>query len=927
MSERVRESDRLSDDVRLLGALVGDVLREQGGDRLFDTVEDLRRRCIALRNSFSHEGHEELVRLTERLDPGMAFDVIRAFNLFFQVVNLAEENHRVRVLKERETRAHPEPLEGSVAEAVARLTARGVGPERILALLPQVSIEPVFTAHPTESRRRATLVHLAEVATLVGELGTNRLSPRERSRTMGELRELLTALWQTDDVRATRPTPLDEVYNSLYYFQASLFNVIPGFYRDAATALGVAPAQVRERLPAFLRFGTWMGGDRDGNPNVTPLITLRAARLQKGVALRQYIAASERLRRRLSMSARRVGVSDSLLRSLELDELAMPEAAARLLQRNRDEPYRRKAGLITEKLRATLAAMEGRRQPQPRAMYGSAEELLEDLDLIAESLEAHRGERLASGALADLRRLVAVFGFHLAKLDVRQHSGRHRAAVHEILAAAGVCHGYASLPDEDRLQLLQRELLSRRPLVGRAQRYSPETDETLAVFRAILDVQEEIGAAACDTYIISFTSSAADVLEVQLLAKESGLLSPTGGWSRLAIAPLFESIEDLRTCGETLGRLLDNPAYRANVRALGERQEVMIGYSDSNKDGGFFTGNWEQYKAQRDLLAACEGRGVRLGLFHGRGGAIGRGGGPSHRAILAQPPGTIKGTLKMTEQGEVIFTRYGNPAIARRHLDQVVSAVLEASSDLQGDAPRLDPAWERAAEELGRSSYQAYRRLVYETPEFASYFQQATPLAEIGQLPIASRPARRQAGFDLESLRAIPWVFSWMQSRHTLPGWYGLGTALASYGASAPGLETLREMYERWPFFRSTLDNAQMILAKADIHVAGLYAGLVADRGVADVVWPRIRSEYERTVGWVLRVAGHDRLLDDMPVLQRSIRLRNPYVDPLSYIQVALLSRLRELPETDGGGAERERLLHTVFLSINGIAAGLQNTG
>ncbi len=928
IGRRASGGDRLSGDVRLLGAIVGDVLREQGGDELFELVETLRRNCITLRSEYSEELNRKVEELASALDVRAAYDVLRAFNLFFQIINVAEENHRIRVLRQRERESYPEPISGSVAEAVDRLSKQGITARDVQELLDRLSIEFVFTAHPTESRRRTTLIHLRDVSNLVAALDSATLTESAREEIVERLRETITTLWQTDAVRQTRPTPLDEVYNNLYFFQESLFDVIPAAYRGLARALRRSYPGREFRMPALLRFGSWMGGDRDGNPNVTPEITVRTARLQKGVVMQSYVAALTQLRRRISVSVRRAGVSGELVRSIEEDERALPEAAARQRERSGNELYRRKLGLMIEKLGNTIGAMQEGLTPSARRCYMSSEELLRDVETVARSLEGHAGERLARGALADLRRRIEVFGFHLAKIDVRQHSRRHREALAEVLRAAGVCDGYERLSDRERLELLGGLLGERRPLVGVVRSYTPPTEDTLAVFEAIRSIQDEIGRGACDTYIISFTRCAADVLEVQLLAREMGLLSPEGRWSRLQIVPLFESVEDLRGCGRVLNELFDHPAYWSNVVAWDRQQEVMIGYSDSNKDGGFLTSNWELYKAQCLLADTCEARGVRLRLFHGRGGAIGRGGGPTHRAILGQPPGTIHGTLKLTEQGEVIFARYGNPSIALRYMDQVMNAVLQASLSpaTLSERAHVEPAWEEAASAMSEVSYRAYRQLVYETPEFADYFREATPIAEISELPMASRPARRQSGFDIENLRAIPWVFSWMQSRHTLPGWYGLGTAMREYAGDDPDrVETLRDMYRRWPFFRSAIDNAQMILAKADVHVAGIYAGLVADRQVAQEIWPRIREEYERTVEWVVRASGGERLLDNQPVLQRSIWLRNPYVDPMSYIQVALLRRLRGLPEE--ASTEREALLEAIFLSINGIAAGLQNTG
>lgn len=928
MTTRTGGSDRLSADVRLLGAIVGDVLREQAGQQLFDIVESLRRDCIALRAGYSQQLNDKLIALTFDLDTDTTYDVLRAFNLFFQVVNIAEENHRIRLLREREISAYPEPIPESSAEVVRGLYASGVSREDMQSLLDSLKIELVFTAHPTESRRRTTMIHLRTISALVESLDREGLTPTERDEALVKIRETLTSLWQTDSVRQTRPTPLDEVYNNLYFFQEGLFDVTSIAHRRLTDALSRYYGEGNLKARSLVRFGSWMGGDRDGNPNVTPRITVRTARLQKGVVIQYYIGQIERLRRHLSVSSNCVGVSQELCSSLSRDEESFPDLAPRVYERNENEPYRRKLAFMSERLQNTLQTMEAGQLPVTDTCYTSANGLLNDVKLVRASLLQNSGERLANGEVLDLQRKIEIFGFHLAKIDVRQHSKRHHEAIAEILASTGVHKSYTELSNDERAGLLTKLLCDPRPLVGRSHAFSDDTEETLQVFDAIGTVQREIGIEACDTYIISFTQSAADVLEVQLLAREAGLLSPLKGASSLQIVPLFESIDDLRNCGSIMDSLFRNRAYQGNVQAWNGCQEIMIGYSDSNKDGGFFTSNWELYKAQKGLAATCDAHNVHLRLFHGRGGAIGRGGGPTHRAILGQPEGTLRGDIKLTEQGEVIFARYGNPPIALRYLNQVMSAVIQASMTARDsvDNDAAEPDWHRAASSISQVSYQAYRDFVYDTPEFAEYLRAATPIAEISELPIASRPARRQSGFDIENLRAIPWVFSWMQSRHTLPGWYGLGSAFEDFaGTDSDRLQTLKEMYKRWPFFQSTIDNAQMILAKADIHVAGLYAGLVQDRQVFERIWPRLKAEYDLTVRWILEITSSQSLLDNQPRLQRSIQLRNPYVDPMSYIQVALLRKLRA-QGTDDESA-RSQLISSMFLSINGIAAGLQNTG
>ena len=598
-----------------------------------------------------------------------------------------------------------------------------------------------------------------------------------------------------------------------------------------------------------------------------------------------------------------------------------------LVARNPVEPYRQKLALIGERLRRTLAgAPEG---------YADPAELVADLTTMRRSLLDHCGRRIADAALADLIWRVRVFGFHLAEMDIRQHSSVHTQALTEIMARMGVVADYASLPEEDRIRLLRQEILNPRPLLPAEPIFSPATNELIATLRTVAQLQREVGLAACHTYIISMTRAASDVLAVQLLAKETGLLQvrPDGSMeSRLQIVPLFEEIAELEQCPAILERLLAEPVYRANVRAWGDAQEVMLGYSDSNKDGGYLAANWALYRAQIGLSEVCRRAGVDLTLFHGRGGAIGRGGGPTERAIMAQPPGSLEGRLKFTEQGEVIFARYANPGIAHRHLEQVTNAVLRASLSptVRTAAAARQPAWVAVMTDMAAVALRAYRQLVYETPEFLSYFLQATPIAEIGQHLIASRPITRGRLDRITDIRAIPWVFAWTQSRHNLPGWYGLGRALARAAETQPdGLELLREMYRSWPFFRSIIDNAQISLGTADLEIAALYADLVQDPAVRTRIFSTIAEEFHRTTRMVLAVTGQERLLDRSPILQRSISLRNPYVDPMSHIQVELLRRLRTTPpEVFRQQPDlRERLLFVILHTINGIAAGLQTTG
>jgi phosphoenolpyruvate carboxylase len=973
------ELDPLARDVDLLGSILGGILREQGGDVLFDTVEGIRLLSKARRQTGDPRCAAEMEHRVQALPLDLAEQVVRAYTLYFHVVNVAEEHHRLRVLRRREIETG-RPRHDSIFEAVALLKEAGVTAEEFQAALNTLSIEPVLTAHPTEARRRTVLDRLRRIAELVAQRESQLLAPRDQALLLDALREELTALWQTDEARARRPEVLDEVRNALYYFDETLFETVPRIYRDLEDALAQQYPGVHFHVPPFLRFGSWIGGDRDGNPFVTPEITATTLRLHKDLVLSKYQEAVHRLLRLLSPSTSIVSVSKALLQSVEEDAQRLPELRA-VLDRYAGEPYRQKLIAVLAKLWRTRAENQCRLQglqaqkwgwevaetgsqvpgqtgtANPGAGYRCAAELLADLQVISASLEANQGRRLARGRLQDLVRQIEAFGFHLARLDIRQHSSRHTAALRELFAALEITPDYAALPEDEKVALLSREILNPRPLIPAELTFSPETNETIEVFRTIRRMQDEIGIEACQTYIISMTHHVSDVLAVQLLAKEAGLFglhrTDSGTrepFSRLHIVPLYETIDDLRRGQELSRALFQNEVYRMNLRAWGGVQEIMLGYSDSNKDGGYLAANWALYQAHRMLAAAAQECGVSLKLFHGRGGAIGRGGGPTNRAILSLPRGALNGRLKITEQGEVIFARYNNPAIAHRHLEQLTAAVLRATLRPAEDASvrpaqpahgsAVAPAWQELMERLAAESRAAYRALVYETPRFAEFFFQATPIDVIARLNIGSRPAARRATQDIEDLRAIPWVFSWTQCRAMLPGWYGLGTALERCIAAAPEhLAVLQAMYQTWPFFRLVIDNAQISLGMADLHIARKHASLVEDAELREQIFRRIEREYQLACQMIVAVTGQREVLDNAPVLKRSIRLRNPYVDPISYIQVELLRRLRAverrlvqdqtLPAAERARLEREheRLLLAVFRSINGVAAGMQSTG
>ena len=898
MAVRAEPIDQLRDDVRLLGELVGGVLREQGGPDLFAAVEHVRTATIELRNRAASD--EALVSWTEQQSTARLLQLVRAFSVYFHLINLAEQHHRVRTLRDRQ-RASAEPLHESVAAGINELTSHGIGMDQVQTVLRQVRVHPVLTAHPSEARRRTLLHHLEAAARLIERLDDERGTPAERASILDALRARITLIWQTAEARVERPSVLDEVQSVLYALAGTVYDVLPLVYR-AIPGAG----------PDLLCFGSWVGGDRDGNPNVTPDVTRAAARLARGAVMRRYREDVQWLGRDLSISGRLLGCAPELLESIESDRR---ELEVQAVPQWKDEPYRRKLGLIGERLRRTDAGGAGG--------YATSEALLVDLDLVISSLIAHGAQRIAHGGLLDLRRRVETFGFYLAELEIRQHAQRHTAAAAELLGLAGV-PGFVAMDEPERMRVLEEHLGTDGPFAFPTEALSASTREIIDTFHAMADVQRLNGERASQTCVVSMSRSASDALTVLLLAREAGLVDRSR--SRLDVVPLFETITELRDCGHVVSQMLASPAYRAAVRARGDHQQVMVGYSDSNKDGGYLAATWATYRAQQELAEATSACGVELTVFHGRGGAVGRGGGPMGRAIMARPARAASPVFKLTEQGEVIFARYGSLPIAERHIEQVVHALLLSSVRPAGSSGLAPAEWVAVMERLAERSRSAYEGLVKDAPDFMAFFHSATPFPELATLNLASRPVSR-AGRDalpgLEDLRAIPWVFSWTQARANLPGWFGLGTALA-FEVCAGGLELLQAMYRSWPFFASALDNAQLSLGTADPPTVRRYAAL-ADRSL----WPMfeaIMAEFDRTVSGVLRVTCQRELLEHSPVLARSIKLRNPYVDALHVAQVALLRRFRTLPP-DGAEDDRHLLLDAIHHSINGIAAGLQTTG
>jgi phosphoenolpyruvate carboxylase len=975
-------------DIRRLGDLLGETLKRFGGERLFEIEEGVRALCKRLRGARGGKEtvatERELKRLLRRLSLDETIGVIRAFSVYFQLVNIAEQYHRIRRKSFYELRTPDQPQRGSLAETLSRLRRDFSDADLLQRVVDRLEIMPVMTAHPTEAARRTLLEKHRRIADLLADFDDENLAPRRRDELQARLAAEVESVWQTDEVRHTQPTVLDEVNHGLYYFDATLFDAAPALLDELERHLEENFPGVKLRDGATpLRFGSWIGGDRDGNPFVTPEITWETLRLQQRLVLRKYRDSVASLSRRLSESSRFAPPTDELSESLKEDAVALPVVAAEVAARNAEEPNRQKLSYIYARIENTLrrnrdlapalrlteehalisirpglpivAALTGS-DADVANVYRDGASLWEDLRLVRDSLRADKAV-YAARAVDRLMRQVAVFGLHLATLDLRQHSERHTAALSEITRALGL-RDYAEMSEGERVEWMTLELDTPRPLVGADARYSAETTETLNVFRVARRALDEISPNAIRTYIISMTREVSDLLAVLVLAKEAGLVGRGAGVAAterrgdkedlnlpisssprrpvalsppLSISPLFETVEDLRRAPEIMRRLFEHPFYRRQLAAQGNLQEVMIGYSDSSKDGGILTSSWELYKSQERLWEVAREHGVELRLFHGRGGTVGRGGGPSHEAILAQPPDTVAGRIKITEQGEVISSKYSLAEIALRSLELTTSAVIAASLPQPAQDKGKLSRWKDVMEGISAQAFTAYRRFVRETPGFYDYFTQATPVEELQYLRIGSRPAKRKPGSkSLDDLRAIPWVFGWTQSRHLLPGWLAVGTALEDFIKARPreNLRLLREMYREWAFFHSTISNIEMTLAKADFQIARQYASRTLDRSLGRRIFRMLEEEYERACFVTLQITGERRLLDQSPVLQRSIAVRNPYVDPLSFLQVELLARRRE----KGGRAElsagdREKLLYATLLTINGIAAGMRNTG
>ena len=935
---RARNNERpLVEDIRLLGRILGDVIRDQEGVAAYELIEQVRKLSVAFRRDADQQADAALKALLKDLSGNQTVSVIRAFTYFSHLANLAEDRHHIRRRAIHERAGDTQ--EGSIEVALARLRWAGIAPKNIAEMLARSFVSPVLTAHPTEVQRKSILDAERGIAQLLTardsikslalavNAARDALSPRELASNEAQLRARVMQLWQTRLLRFSKLTVADEIENALSYYEATFLRELPKIYADLERALAGQPVH------SFLRMGNWIGGDRDGNPNVSADTLNYALGRQADVALRHYLTEVHLLGGELSMSQALAGCSDAMRQLAE----SSPDTS----EHRQDEPYRRALTGVYARLAATLKDLTGgeaaRHAVAPQNPYLRAEDFLADLRTLENSLTSHHGEALTDQRLHPLIRAVEVFGFHLATVDLRQSSDKHEEVVAELLAQARIEARYAGLDEAARQVLLLRLLNEARPLRVLGHTYSQLARGELAIFEAALTARARYGKEAIRHYIISHTETASDLLEVLLLQKEVGLMrgmlddtqGETASTCDLIVVPLFETIEDLRNAAPIMRAFYALPGVAQLVRRSGAEQDIMLGYSDSNKDGGIFTSNWELYRAEIALVELFDqlagAHGITLRMFHGRGGTVGRGGGPSYEAILAQPPGTVRGQIRLTEQGEVIGSKYANPEIGRRNLETLVAATLEATL-LQPTKPATQ-AFLQAADQVSRSSMAAYRALVYETPGFTEYFFSATPIREIAELNIGSRPASRKPSQKIEDLRAIPWGFSWGQCRLTLPGWYGFGAAIEQFlgrggtpASAKEALALLRKMYRQWPFFRTLLSNMDMVLAKSDLALASRYAGLVKDASLRKRIFSTIEAEWRRTAEALKLITGEKQRLAGNASLQRSIRHRFPYIDPLHHLQVELVRRYR-------AGLIDERVQNGIHISINGIAAGLRNTG
>jgi phosphoenolpyruvate carboxylase len=906
-------TEPMREDIRLLGTILGDTVREQNGDEVFDLVE--RARIASFRVRRSEIERAEVAQLFDGIDIRKAIPVIRAFSHFALLANVAEDIHRER-RRAIHVAAGDELQDSTLAATYQKLDSAQLDAGTVAEALTGALVSPVITAHPTETRRRTVFDAQHRITQLMRLHARGVTETDDGVNIDAELRRQVLTLWQTALVRLSRLQISDEIAVGLRYYQAAFFDVVPKVNAEVRDALRRRWPDADLLAEPILRPGSWIGGDRDGNPNVTADVVRLATGSAAYTALGRYAAELAALEQELSMSARLVAVTDELAALAEQCD-----------EHPADEPYRRAVRVIRARLTATAAEILDREPANLLDLglppYATPAEVLADLDTVDASLRANGSALLAGDRLARLREAVHVFGFHLSGLDMRQNSDVHEEVVAELLAWAGVHPDYSSLDEDERVNILAAELNTRRPLIGDREELSELACKELAIIGAATRAVAIYGSSAVPNYIISMCRSVSDLLEAAILLKESGLLDASGSEPHcpVGIVPLFETIDDLRRGASILEAALDLPIYRGIVRARGDSQEVMLGYSDSNKDGGYLTANWALYRAELDLVESARKTGIRLRLFHGRGGTVGRGGGPSYQAILAQPPGAVNGSLRLTEQGEVIAAKYAEPQMAQRNLETLLAATLESTLlDVEGLGDAAGPAYE-ILDELADRAQRAYTELVHETPGFVDYFLQSTPVSEIGSMNVGSRPTSRKPTSSISDLRAIPWVMAWSQSRVMLPGWYGTGSAIEGWIAGGDGrLEKLRDLYQRWPFFQTVLSNMAQVLAKTDLGLAARYAELVEDASLRQRVFDKIAAEHQRSINAHKLITGQDNLLADNPALARSVFNRFPYLEPLNHLQVELLRRYRS-------GDDDELVQRGILLTMNGLASALRNSG
>lgn len=931
--------EQLQEKTRHFGEILGNIVKEQEGDDVFQAVEKLRKGYISLRKQEDPQRRQALMLFIQQMDVELLEKVIRAFNTFYLISNIIEESFLHTNRRKEIDQSDSLLWKGSVRRTVVELKESGFSAEQMQQLVNRLRYTPVFTAHPTEARRRTLMSNLRRIFLLIDAMEQPGLNDDQKNAQERQLKAQIQLLWRSNEVRTRKPTVEDEVLYGLYYFRESLFAAIPELYRYFERAMRYAYGPKQVRIPSFLRFGSWIGGDRDGNPFVTAAVTRKSIRLGMQEALYEYIKRVDELRNLLSHSTAFITPTPAFSEHLEAENQRVGnQLLAGRGDQLAEEPYRRLLTIMRYKLKHALNAVEQRLHNDdtagvilPETAYRDAEQFLTELKLIDASLRSHNDKVIAGGELKDLIRLVETCGFGLYQLDIRQESTIHSNTVADILRLSGLSADYAELPEDEKQTLLSELLLRKRLPIPHRPDMTQQSQDTLEVFDTMLEMRLEAGKDIFGQYVISMTHQASHIMEVLLLGKLAGLNGYNAQgeiFCNISVSPLFETIEDLRHTNKVVKQLLENQTYRTLLKASGNLQEIMLGYSDSCKDGGILASNWNLYNAQREVIALTNEYGVECRLFHGRGGTVGRGGGPTHEAILAQPPNTVRGQIRFTEQGEVLATKYSNVETATYELSVGCSGLLKASRGLIKEQEVFSVPFRDAMQEIADTGEDSYRELTDRTEGFMDYFYEATPVQVIGQLNIGSRPShRKQTIRDKSSIRAIPWVFGWAQARHTLPAWYGIGTALAAFREHYPdGEARLQDMHKTWPAFRALLSNTQMALSKADMGTAAEYAELAENQALAQPIFQKIKAEYELTVKEVLAASGQTHLLETLPLLRYSLGWRDPYIDPLNHIQIILLKRHQEFLKQHDPEAESP-WLNGLLRTVNAIAAGMRNTG